>query len=155
MAQLSGLADYFEQKRRDGGTTLGWALQRDFSWNPADVVAVTSEQLQPKFRPRAPKARPSTQTPTTSNWAEFLSGSAATVSLKRRPAKSQCRSGPLLPGAWASRQSGASVALMSYCPEWDLYVAGTVNQVEQPLQSFQLTAKALDVTRLRSAPTPL
>jgi CubicO group peptidase (beta-lactamase class C family) len=43
--------------------------------------------------------------------------------------------------------SGASGALMFYCPEWDLYVAGTVNQVQQRSQSFQLMIKALDIAR--------
>lgn len=43
--------------------------------------------------------------------------------------------------------SGASGALMFFCPEWDLYVAGTVNQVQQRSQSFQLMVKALDIAR--------
>src|SRR5690606_27270493 len=47
-----GLADYFEQKRADGGTTFGRALAQDAGWDLDEVLRVTKTQLTPKFAPR-------------------------------------------------------------------------------------------------------
>lgn len=41
MAHTAGLADYFEGPRPDGPTTLERALQQDFAWTEADVIAWT------------------------------------------------------------------------------------------------------------------
>jgi CubicO group peptidase (beta-lactamase class C family) len=43
--------------------------------------------------------------------------------------------------------SGASGALMFYCPEWKLFVAGTVNQVKNRSACFQWMIQALALAR--------
>jgi CubicO group peptidase (beta-lactamase class C family) len=54
LAHTSGIADYFEQRRRDGSTQIGDALREDFSWTFADVLRITREDLSPRFAPSAP-----------------------------------------------------------------------------------------------------
>ena len=54
LAHTSGIADYFEQKRNDGGTTFERALAQDFSWSFADVLRITKEQMSPRFAPSSP-----------------------------------------------------------------------------------------------------
>jgi D-alanyl-D-alanine carboxypeptidase len=51
LAHTSGIADYFEQKRADGGTQIRDALARDFAWSFEDVLRVTKEQMTPRFAP--------------------------------------------------------------------------------------------------------
>jgi D-alanyl-D-alanine carboxypeptidase len=53
LAHTSGIADYFEQRRADGGTQFGDALKRDYAWTLDDVLRVTRE-MKPKFAPSAP-----------------------------------------------------------------------------------------------------
>lgn len=54
LAHTSGIADYFEQRRRDGSTQIGDALRRDFSWTFDDVLRITKEQMSPRFAPSTP-----------------------------------------------------------------------------------------------------
>jgi len=54
LAHTSGIADYFEQRRRDGSTQIGDALRRDFAWSFDDVLRITKEELTPKFPPSTP-----------------------------------------------------------------------------------------------------
>lgn len=250
LAHTSGLADYFEQKRKDGGTTFGRAVQGDFAWTLPDVVAITRDQLTAKFTPGAANkafysdtnyqllggiieaaygqefaqvvarelAEPLGLTSTwcfgpqsVSRYAEvapMLLGRQA-LQIPLAMASVQADGGLVssvddslvflraffggqlfspailaeIQGPWRSiffplsygtgvmrfalpriltlfrrfppvvGHSGASGALMFYCPEWDLYVAGTVNQVEQRSQSFQLMIKALDIARRPAAGT--
>lgn len=51
LAHTSGIADYFEQRRRDGSTQIGDALRRDFSWTFDDVLRIAKEQMSPRFAP--------------------------------------------------------------------------------------------------------
>lgn len=51
MAHTAGLADYFEGPRLDGPTTLERALQHDFAWSEADVIA-WSRDMRPARRGR-------------------------------------------------------------------------------------------------------
>ena len=54
LSHTSGIADYFEQRRRDGSTQIGDALREDFGWTFDDVLRITKEQLSPKFPPSTP-----------------------------------------------------------------------------------------------------
>lgn len=54
LAHTSGLADYFEQKRHDGTTTFGRAIEADAGWNLSDVVRWTRDDLTGHFVPGAP-----------------------------------------------------------------------------------------------------
>jgi len=54
LAHTSGIADYFEQRRADGTTQIGRALEHDFSWTLDDVLRITRDELQPQFAPSAP-----------------------------------------------------------------------------------------------------
>jgi D-alanyl-D-alanine carboxypeptidase len=54
LSHTSGIADYFEQRRRDGSTQIGDALRRDFAWTFDDVLRITKEDLAPRFAPSAP-----------------------------------------------------------------------------------------------------
>ncbi len=54
LSHTSGIADYFEQRRRDGSTQIGDALRHDFAWTFDDVLRITKEQLSPKFPPSTP-----------------------------------------------------------------------------------------------------
>ena len=54
LSHTSGIADYFEQRRRDGSTQIGEALRQDFGWTFDDVLRITKEQLSPKFAPSTP-----------------------------------------------------------------------------------------------------
>lgn len=54
LSHTSGLADYFEQRQRDGSTQIGKALRADFAWTFDDVLRITKEDLTPKFAPSAP-----------------------------------------------------------------------------------------------------
>jgi D-alanyl-D-alanine carboxypeptidase len=54
LSHTSGIADYFEQTRRDGSTQIGDALRQDLSWTFADVLRITKEDLVPKFAPSTP-----------------------------------------------------------------------------------------------------
>jgi D-alanyl-D-alanine carboxypeptidase len=54
LAHTSGIADYFEQKRRDGSTTIGDALAHDIGWTFDDVLRITKVDLRPRFAPGAP-----------------------------------------------------------------------------------------------------
>jgi len=53
LSHTSGIADYFEQRRRDGSTQIGDALRSDFAWTFEDVLRITKEELAPKFAPSA------------------------------------------------------------------------------------------------------
>lgn len=54
LAHTSGIGDYFEQRRRDGSTTIGRALQQDFGWTFSEVLRITKEELSPRFAPSSP-----------------------------------------------------------------------------------------------------
>lgn len=54
LAHTSGIADCFEQKRRDGHTQIGDALARDVAWSFDDVLRITKEELKPRFAPSTP-----------------------------------------------------------------------------------------------------
>ena len=54
LSHTSGIADYFEQRRRDGSTQIGRALAHDFSWTLDDVLRITREDLEPRFAPSTP-----------------------------------------------------------------------------------------------------
>ncbi len=54
LSHTSGIADYFEQRQRDGSTQIGKALQADFAWTFDDVLRITKEELTPKFAPSTP-----------------------------------------------------------------------------------------------------
>ncbi len=54
LSHTSGIADYFEQRRRDGSTQIGDALRHDFAWSFDDVLRITKEELSPKFPPSTP-----------------------------------------------------------------------------------------------------
>lgn len=54
LAHTSGIADYFEQRRRDGSTHIGEALRQDFAWTFEDVLRITKTELQPRFPPSTP-----------------------------------------------------------------------------------------------------
>ena len=54
LSHTSGIADYFEQRRRDGSTQIGDALRQDFGWTFDDVLRITKEQLSPRFAPSTP-----------------------------------------------------------------------------------------------------
>lgn len=57
LAHTSGLADYFEGKRADGGTTADRAFEHDLSWTLDDVLAIT-RGMRPAFAPgKSGKAR--------------------------------------------------------------------------------------------------
>ena len=55
LSHTSGIGDYFEQKRMDGGSHIEDILDHDFSWTFDDVLRITKEQLKPKFAPSTPK----------------------------------------------------------------------------------------------------
>lgn len=54
LSHTSGIADYFEQRQRDGSTQIGKALQADFAWTFDDVLRITREELSPRFPPSTP-----------------------------------------------------------------------------------------------------
>ncbi len=54
LSHTSGIADYFEQRRRDGTTQIQSFLQRDVGWSFEDVVRITKEELTPRFEPGTP-----------------------------------------------------------------------------------------------------
>jgi CubicO group peptidase (beta-lactamase class C family) len=54
LSHTSGIADYFEQRQRDGSTQIGTALQADFAWTFDDVLRITKEELTPRFAPSTP-----------------------------------------------------------------------------------------------------
>ena len=54
LSHTSGIADYFEQRQRDGSTQIGKALQADFAWTFDDVVRITKDELTPRFAPSTP-----------------------------------------------------------------------------------------------------
>lgn len=54
LSHTSGIADYFEQRRHDGTTTIGRALDEDFSWSLDEVLRITREDLTPRFPPSSP-----------------------------------------------------------------------------------------------------
>ena len=54
LSHTSGIADYFEQRQRDGSTQIGKALQADFAWTFADVLRITKDELTPRFVPSTP-----------------------------------------------------------------------------------------------------
>lgn len=54
LSHTSGIADYFEQRRRDGSSQFEGALAHDFAWTFADVLRIVKEQLAPKFPPGTP-----------------------------------------------------------------------------------------------------
>ena len=54
LAHTSGIADYFEQRRADGTTQIGRALEHDFSWTLGDVLRITRDELEPRFAPSTP-----------------------------------------------------------------------------------------------------
>ena len=54
LGHTSGIADYFEQRRRDGSTQLSRILRQDFSWTFQDVLRITKEELTPRFAPSTP-----------------------------------------------------------------------------------------------------
>lgn len=54
LSHTSGLADYFEQRRRDGSNQFADALAHDFAWTFEDVLDIVKQQLTPRFPPAAP-----------------------------------------------------------------------------------------------------
>jgi CubicO group peptidase (beta-lactamase class C family) len=54
LSHTSGLADYFEQRQRDGSTQIGKALKADFAWTFDDVLRITRDELSPRFAPSTP-----------------------------------------------------------------------------------------------------
>ena len=54
ISHTSGIADYFEQSRRDGSSQIKDALRQDFSWDFDDVLRITKDELAPKFPPSTP-----------------------------------------------------------------------------------------------------
>ena len=53
LSHTSGIADYFEQRRKDGSTQIDRALQNDFAWTFDDVIRITKNELKPRFKPSA------------------------------------------------------------------------------------------------------
>ena len=56
LAHTSGTADYFEQRRNDGSTTFGRALDADFAWSIDEAVRIAKEEIAaglPAARDRA------------------------------------------------------------------------------------------------------
>lgn len=53
LSHTSGIADYFEQKRKDGATQIGQAIDNDFAWTFDDVIRITRDELKPSFKPSA------------------------------------------------------------------------------------------------------
>jgi len=50
--QTSGLADYFEDKQRNGESILNRLTKYgDYEWNVEDVMTIVREELKPKFKP--------------------------------------------------------------------------------------------------------
>jgi CubicO group peptidase (beta-lactamase class C family) len=54
LSHTSGIADYFEGRRKDGRSQIKDALAQDFTWSFDDVLRITKEQLKPRFAPSAP-----------------------------------------------------------------------------------------------------
>jgi CubicO group peptidase (beta-lactamase class C family) len=54
LSHTSGIADYFEQKRADGTTTIDRLLDEDFAWSFADVLHIVKEEMTPRFAPSTP-----------------------------------------------------------------------------------------------------
>jgi len=54
LAHTSGLANYFEQKRRDGSTLIDAILAVDRAWTFDEAVRITKEEMSPRFAPGAP-----------------------------------------------------------------------------------------------------
>ncbi|MBS3933835.1 MAG: beta-lactamase family protein [Truepera sp.] len=54
LSHTSGIADYFEQRRKNGPTQIGKALRGDFAWTFDDVLQITKEELSPRFAPSTP-----------------------------------------------------------------------------------------------------
>lgn len=54
LAHTSGIADYFEQKRTDGTTTFGRALEADQGWTFEEAIRIAKHEMRPKFAPGAP-----------------------------------------------------------------------------------------------------
>jgi CubicO group peptidase (beta-lactamase class C family) len=54
LSHTSGIADYFEQRRRDGSSQFKDAVAHDFDWSFEDVLRITKEQMAPRFPPSAP-----------------------------------------------------------------------------------------------------
>lgn len=54
LSHTSGIADYFEQRQRDGSTQFGKALQADFAWTFDDVLRIAKDELTPRFAPSTP-----------------------------------------------------------------------------------------------------
>lgn len=54
LSHTSGIADYFEQRQKDGATQIGKALSRDVGWTFDDVLRITKEDLTPRFAPGTP-----------------------------------------------------------------------------------------------------
>jgi CubicO group peptidase (beta-lactamase class C family) len=51
LAHTSGIADYFEQRRGDGSTTFGKALEADAGWSSVEAVDIAKHQMRPPFAP--------------------------------------------------------------------------------------------------------
>ncbi|NOT43458.1 MAG: beta-lactamase family protein [Acidobacteria bacterium] len=54
LAHTSGLADYFEQRRRDGSSQMRRILEHDEAWTFDDVLRITREALTPRGAPGRP-----------------------------------------------------------------------------------------------------
>jgi CubicO group peptidase (beta-lactamase class C family) len=54
LSHTSGIADYFEQRQRDGSTQIGKALQADCAWTFDDVLRITKDELTPRFAASTP-----------------------------------------------------------------------------------------------------
>jgi len=54
LSHTSGIADYFEQRQRDGSNQFKKALASDFAWSFEDVLRITRQQLSPRFPPGSP-----------------------------------------------------------------------------------------------------
>jgi len=54
LAHTSGIADYFEERGKDGTSQFERALARDCAWSFADVVRITKTELASHFAPSTP-----------------------------------------------------------------------------------------------------
>jgi D-alanyl-D-alanine carboxypeptidase len=52
---------------------------------------------------------------------------------------------PVLPDLTIVGHSGSTGSFMYYCPELDVYLAGTLNQTDEVKNSLELMGKILDV----------
>ena len=54
MAHTSGIAGYFDQKRRDGGTLLNDILRADRAWTVPEAIGIAKRDMPSQFAPGTP-----------------------------------------------------------------------------------------------------